>query len=244
MGLTEEERQDIFPFLESLANSTYINFQNIKNTSNTDAILGKLNVTPAGYLKLIYSLTEDYTKRPGNVEMKIRTINNLDFIRASQILTEFGICYMTNNFLTRNLSMSYLMEKKLQSDESFMKKSTIHDVRFGNLFDGDMTYSFIGFPSAITVYMHSPYETMNIARSIGYTAEAYEFEVFSVEIITTASFQTESFISQRGCRFNSESNLTHFNVYTENLCQSECRLNMAVKFCGCIPHFYPNKSEF
>lgn len=114
-------------------------------------------------------------------------------------------------------------------------------VKLGNLFDGDMTYSFIGFPSALTVYVHSPYETMNIARPIGYTAEAYEFEAFSNEIITTEQFRTETFISQRKCRFNSESNLTHYDFYSKNLCLSECRLNLAMKHCGCIPFFYPNQ---
>lgn len=116
-------------------------------------------------------------------------------------------------------------------------------MRFGNLFDGDMSYSFIGFPSAIVIYLHSPYEIMNIARSIAYTNEAFEFEVLSIEIITTKQFRDETFISQRGCRFHSESNLTHFKFYSKLLCQSECRINLAMKHCGCIPYFYPNLGE-
>lgn len=178
----------------------------------------------------------------GTMEQKVRNVNNMEFIRTTQILTEFGICYTTNNLLALNLSTSLLMENKITPVDPFYNKVKLHDVRFGNLFDGDMTYSFIGFPSATTVYLHSPYETMNIARSIGYTSEAYEFEAYSIEIITTTDFK-DTFISQRGCRFHSESNLTHYKVYSKHLCLSECRLNVALDHCGCIPHFYPNDSE-
>lgn len=49
-------------------------------------------------------------------------------------------------------------------------------------------------------------------------------------------------ISQRQCRFTNEANsLSSSPVYSYNICQMECRRNMALQFCGCIPHFYrPN----
>lgn len=243
VGLKDDEKEEFFIFLESLANSTFINFEDIKNTSKTDAILNRLQVKPKDYLRLIYTLTEDLTRKTGNVELKVRNVNNMEFIRATQVLTEYGICYTTNNLLALNLSTALLLENKILPEDPFYKKTRLHDVRFGNLFDGDMTYSFIGFPSAITIYLHSPYETMNIARSIGYTNEAYEFEAYSIEIITTKDFRQDTFISQRGCRFHSESNLTHYKVYSKLLCQSECRLNIAFSHCGCIPYFYPNNCE-
>lgn len=164
----------------------------------------------------------------------------MEFIKATQILTEYGICYSTNNFLALNLSTSMLLEKKIPPDDAYYKKLKLHDVRYGNLFDGEMTYSFIGFQPPITMFMHSPYDTINVARSIGYTQDAFEFETLSIEIITTKDIK-ETFISQRGCRFHWESNLTHYTVYSKNLCMSECRLELAYARCGCIPHFYPNK---
>lgn len=51
-------------------------------------------------------------------------------------------------------------------------------------------------------------------------------------------------VDQRKCRFQHESNLTHFPVYTRNICIQECRLNLVYKLCKCIPHFYPNRSKF
>lgn len=241
--LKPDEKEELFDFLESLANSSYINFENIKSTPRTDEILQRLRIRPENYLTLIYSLTEDLTQRTGNIELKVRNVNNMEFIKTTQILTEYGICYTTNSMLALNLSTALLLENKIWPEDPFYKKTKLHYVRFGNLFDGDMTYSFIGFPSPITIYLHSPYETMNIARSIGYTIEAYEFEAYSIEIITSKQFRDDTFISQRGCRFHSESNLTHYKVYSKLLCLSECRLNVALHHCKCIPHFYPTNRK-
>lgn len=193
---------------------------------------------------MIYGLTDDLTKFEGSLESKVRNVNNLEFIRSIQVLTEYGICYSTNNYLASNLSTSFLLDNKMPTDDVYFKKMNLHDVRYGNLFDGEVTYSFIGYRTPITIFMHSPYETMNVARPMGngYTPVAYEFETLSIEIITTKDFR-ETYISQRGCRFHTESNLTHYAVYSKNLCMSECRLELAYKLCKCIPHFYYNNGE-
>lgn len=241
--MSGDEKEDFFLFLESLANSSYINFHNIKNSSRTDDILKRLRITPSSYLHLIYSLTDDWTQEQINIEQKVRNVNDLAFIKSFQILTEYGICYTTNSLLALNLSTALLMENKILPEDPFYKKLKLYEMRFGNIFEGDITYSFFGFPSAVSIYLHSSYETMNIARSLGYSNEAYELEAYSIEIVTTKQFREDSFISQRGCRFHSESNLTHFKVYSKLLCLSECRLDAAMKLCGCIPHFYPNNSK-
>lgn len=233
-GLNPDEKQEVFEFLESLANSTYINFQNIKHSPNTDKLLKRLKIKPSNYIYTIHNLTKD---------LGVRTVSNLEFIRSTQTLTEYGICYITNNLLTVNLSTYMLLENKLPEEDTFFKKKIVHDVKFGNFFDGDITYSFIGFVSPITMFIHSPYEAMNIARSMGWAKEAYEFEAFSTEIITTKQFRSDTSIEQRGCRFQSESNLTHYKVYSKFLCLSECRLELVYKHCSCIPHFYPNNSN-
>lgn len=243
-NLLNEDKEEFFDFLESLANATYVNFQNIKSSKRIDEILDRLSIEPKNYLSLIYELTEDLTKTEGTLEFKVRNVNNLEFIQVFQILTEYGICYSTNNYLAINLSTSLLLEKKMPTDDPYYKKVKLHRVRYGNLFDGEVTFSFIGFRTAITTFMHSPYETMNVARPVGsgYSHDAFEFETLSIEIITTSDFK-ETFVEQRGCRFHSESNLTHFSVYSKNLCMSECRLELAYRLCKCIPHFYFNERE-
>lgn len=226
-----------------MANSTYINFQDIKDSPTTEEVLSKLKIRPENYATLIFNLTDDLTRTALVYETKVKNVNNLEHIRTTQVLTEYGICYTTNNFLAANFSAPWIIEQKIQEEDPFFRNSKLYNVRFGNLFDGDMTYSFIGFQTAITIFLHSPYEFMNIARSAGYTTEAYEFEAFSIEIITTPDFKSDTSISQRGCRFHTESNLTHFNVYSKGICLQECRLQLAYKHCGCIPHFYPNNSK-
>lgn len=244
-GIKADESEEFFEFLESLANASFVNFHNIKSTPKTDEILQRLNIQPKDYLRLIYDLTEDLTKSEGNLEFKVRNVNNLEFIRVIQVLTEYGICYSTNNYLATNLSTSLLLEKKMPVDDNFYKKVKLHEVRYGNLFDGEVTFSFIGYRTPITIFMHSPYETMNVARPIGngFTMDAYEFETLSIEIITTNDFREDTFISQRGCRFHTESNLTHYPFYSKNLCMSECRLELAYRLCKCIPHVYSNNGE-
>lgn len=91
-------------------------------------------------------------------------------------------------------------------------------------------------------FIHSPHEVMSLSKPFVYSEDAFEFRAYSVEVLAGEDFQKSTTIAQRGCRFLSESNLTHFDVYTKGLCLQECRMKLAYKFCGCIPHFYPNRS--
>ncbi|XP_058449237.1 uncharacterized protein LOC131429203 [Malaya genurostris] len=149
------EQDELFDFVESLANSTYLNFQNIKGSQNIDRILSMLRIYPKDYMTWITNLTEDLTQRD-HQELRVRNQNNLEFIRTLQTLTEYGICYTTNSFIAPNLTTS------------------------------------------------------------------------------------DTSVTQRGCRFHFESNLTHYSIYTKEICRQECRLQLAYHSCGCIPHFYPN----
>lgn len=153
--MTDEEKEEIFVFLESLANSSYFNFDNIKSTEKTDELLKALRIQPSDYLRLIYDLTEDLTRRSSkDIEKKVRNVNDKDYIRSTQILTEYGICYTTNNILALNLSTALMMDNKILPEDPYYKNQTLHDVRYGNLFDGDITYTFIGFTMPITIYLH------------------------------------------------------------------------------------------
>lgn len=114
-------------------------------------------------------------------------------------------------------------------------------VKHGNLFDGHLTYNFNGFNRLITIYLHSPYEVMNIAKSMGTTPDTLEFEVFSTEMLVEPYLQHNTWVIQRKCRFHNESNLQHYPIYTRRLCLAECRWKLMMEKCGCIPHFIPNK---
>lgn len=50
--------------------------------------------------------------------------------------------------------------------------------------------------------------------------------------------------SQRKCRFLEESDLHISPVYSYNLCRMQCRVDQAMRLCGCVPHFYRNKGKW
>ncbi|KDR13715.1 Sodium channel protein Nach [Zootermopsis nevadensis] len=58
-------------------------------------------------------------------------------------------------------------------------------------------------------------------------------------IITYATDDVRNLrVDHRKCRFRDESNLAISDIYSVNLCQSQCRAEMAIRLCGCAPFFY------
>lgn len=47
-------------------------------------------------------------------------------------------------------------------------------------------------------------------------------------------------ISDRGCVFSNEHQLKFFPYYMEENCRIECRMQMNIKTCSCLPYFYYN----
>ncbi len=223
---------EVFLFLESLANSSFFNFNQIKVTDGIENLLESVEIEPKNYMQVIYSLTNDLIKADDLNEFN-DDAEDKNKMSIDQVLTEFGICFSANNILSSNLSTLVLLENKIS-------KSIDSKIMKANLYDGRTTYKFQGYGDFFQIFVHSPYETMNIARpfiSNNLAGVTIEVTVRSAEIITTNDFR-ETTISQRGCRFHSESNLTNFKVYTKNLCMSQCRIDLALEMCQCIPHYY------
>ncbi|XP_063708633.1 uncharacterized protein LOC134837197 [Culicoides brevitarsis] len=242
--IEDEYQDDLYDFLESMANATYATFKNIKNFTKVDEILEQLKITPNLYMKIIAKLTEDLSQED-NFDRKIKNINDLEPISVVRTLTEFGICYTTNSYVSANMSTSFLLSNQFPDMERYYYDvDRIKIVKYGNLFDGHLTYNFNGFQKLITIYLHSPFEVMNVAKSMGTTPDTLEFETFSTEMLAEPHLQENTWVIQRKCRFHNESNLQHFPVYTKRLCLAECRWKLLMEKCGCIPHFIPNKGVF
>lgn len=119
----DEEKEDLYQFFESMANATYATFKNIKNFTTTDVrdyccfmclwltssftwfqeVLKRLQINPNLYMRIIAKLTEDKSQED-TFDQKIKNINNLEPISVVRTLTEFGICYTTNSFVSYNIS--------------------------------------------------------------------------------------------------------------------------------------------
>uniref|UniRef100_A0A1A9WKE7 Uncharacterized protein n=1 Tax=Glossina brevipalpis TaxID=37001 RepID=A0A1A9WKE7_9MUSC len=193
-------------------------------------------------MQLIYNLTGDDTLRfvadiSSSLD-KIHTISGDLIIGTRQILTEYGLCYMTNSKLSEKYSSRYMIEHKLP-DKDIQNSPSYINVKKCNYFENDVNYNVLGFDiSPINVFLHSPFDVMKVDQNLGYTRDSLQLRVTSMETVTEDEFESGADVKRRKCRFQHENNLTHFPIFTRNLCQQECRLNLVFKICKCIPHFY------
>ncbi|ALC39281.1 ppk10 [Drosophila busckii] len=239
-GIREKFKIELWNFLENLANSTYFNFDRIPVYDSIDSTLDQLNIHPEQYMELIYNLTFDGTYEPIE-RQRIHCTDGQIHIGVRQVLTEYGICYLSNSYLSEEYSSRYFIFGLYPEYNKYLHANRFVQVKIGTFFEKDVGFTIMGFDTeAIDTYMHSPFEVMKVDNNFGYTVEGTSYEPESEEITADANLEKEASISQRKCRFYHESNLTHFPIYTRNICQQECRLNLAYKICRCIPHFYPN----
>lgn len=63
----------------------------------------RLLINPSLYMKVLAKLTEDKSQED-IFDNKIKNINDLEPISVVRTLTEFGICYTTNNYVAANMS--------------------------------------------------------------------------------------------------------------------------------------------
>lgn len=148
--ITGERKEQFFDFLEHLANSTYFNFQDIPLHNTVESTLDKLGLKPNKYMELIYNLTDDVTRNP-NEKKRVRTVDNGANIHTRQILTEYGLCYMTNNFLPEEYTSRYLIFGEYPEKNIYEEEAQVRPVQQGSFPDRYIDFNFIGFQPAIDV---------------------------------------------------------------------------------------------
>lgn len=120
------DKDEFNVFIESMANATYESLHLINAPKSIEVyMLGqksktkmenslnkcycsfkqKLNIKPADYMMLIFNLTRDQLRDP--IKWRVRSIRNQEFINSEQVLTEHGICYVSNSLIASNLSAKY-----------------------------------------------------------------------------------------------------------------------------------------
>ena len=102
------------------------------------------------YMHIIYNLTENYLLLSKN-SIRIHAIADLWLVHCQQILTEWGICYSTNNYLIDELSTSNLLYGKKPPKNPYEDTPQFHQTISMNVFDGDGIFSFTGFKGPIEV---------------------------------------------------------------------------------------------
>lgn len=104
-------------------------------------------------MELIYNLTLDYTQL-SDEQYRVRNLFDLEEIHVRQVLTEYGLCYLSNSYLNAKYSAHYLIFGEFSKEEELAKdidKDPGISVLQGNYIDTDINYNFIGFDKAIDV---------------------------------------------------------------------------------------------
>lgn len=66
---------------------------------------------------------------------------------------------------------------------------------------------------------------------------------FSVKQTYTTTDTRQLTIKQRHCAFADEIQLKIDDIYTYTACTRQCRMDIAMELCKCVPHFYLNRNN-
>lgn len=98
------------------------------------------------------------------------------------------------------------------------------------------------------VYIHGAEEIIDIGTELVMT-NSEDGTFIQVYLSVSSSLFTSDAakklnVQQRNCRLINESNLKHSPVYSYTLCRNECRIQLSLKICKCIPHFYRPRGTY
>ncbi|KAI8041888.1 hypothetical protein M5D96_003183 [Drosophila gunungcola] len=181
-GIKGPEKAIFWDFLENLANSTYVNFQNIPQSDQIDQIIKDIGLKPEHYMEVIYNLTVDSTYTPSEVN-RTRCVDGQTFIHVRQVLTEYGLCYLGNSRLGEKYSSRYLIFGKYPEFNKYEHERRLIQYLEGSFFEKDVQYTLMGFSSpALDSYIHSAFEVMKVDTNFGYTTDGVVYDPISKEI--------------------------------------------------------------
>ncbi|RZF49192.1 hypothetical protein LSTR_LSTR012457 [Laodelphax striatellus] len=130
----------------------------------------------------------------------------------------------TKNSFTYTLNYNEIEELE---DEDLQVHMTEHGVCFGYL-------------SKVSEYFNPIPEELPDITSKGENLQQQALKTIGVAALSIYSSQEvyDLNIHQRHCRFLWESDLIISPVYTYNACRMQCRYNLGLRLCGCVPHVY------
>ncbi|GAB0087900.1 uncharacterized protein DMENIID0001_022620 [Sergentomyia squamirostris] len=220
---TDEDRQEFSEFIQKLSRASFENFEDVPMNRTFE-------IESSDYMELIWNLSWSF-----NPDLSSGLGSKLTLVET---ITELGICYSINSRVAVYNSFQY---RKANSWHLIPSSTTVtvHPL------DGEIYAQLINLSTAYEVYFHAAMEIPDISkRRYSFDDAGYAtVELTALEIRTTADARDLS-ISQRRCRFTDEAgSLQHSPVYSLNLCRVECRIQMALELCHCIPHFYRSRTK-
>ncbi|XP_017777841.1 PREDICTED: sodium channel protein Nach-like [Nicrophorus vespilloides] len=153
------------------------------------------------------------------------------------VFTESGYCYSFN-------SRHYELKSPWSDDENppfEMKYIKETDSKWSlkmSVADVDPLYNY-------SIYIHNSDEIPGIESK---PQHIWDYRVdkimFSVKQTYTTEDAKQLSIKQRHCVFEHELKLKIDNLYTYSACTKQCRMDTAIKLCGCVPHFYTSDINY
>ncbi|XP_071050746.1 sodium channel protein Nach [Onthophagus taurus] len=148
------------------------------------------------------------------------------------IFTEIGFCYTFNS---RHYEMNVQRNgsKIINFDKKYIKET---DIKWSLKFNLEPPTN----SSSIPIFIHNSDEVpgLEIKRQHLWTGKVDKIS-FSVKQTYTTEDARQLTTKQRHCVFEDEQKLLIDHIYTFSACTRECRMRNSMKFCNCVPHFYP-----
>ncbi|CAH0729111.1 unnamed protein product, partial [Brenthis ino] len=216
----EEDKEQMKVFIKALANATFENFDTMPKYDG---------IPPEKYLEILLNLSMLF--KP-TLTIGASGIN-LDIVPT---VTEMGVCYAINS----KVAVYNSPEASNRWDIVDSKNSMF----FIHPLDGEVFAQVMNITTSYNAYIHGPLEVPDISTKHQHSKERFYMKLYVTALTVYTSPEAASLsIAQRRCRFQHENILKHNSIYSYTMCRMECRVNLCLKYCNCIPYFYRRIGE-
>ncbi|KAJ8920125.1 hypothetical protein NQ315_011782 [Exocentrus adspersus] len=151
------------------------------------------------------------------------------------VFTENGFCYTFN-------SRHY--EKKVPGREGELPRFNMKYIKETDK-KWSMQFYFRSFDGLYPIYILNSDETAGVDVQPQHVWDtSVDMVAFSVKQTYTTKDTAQLSIKQRRCAFPDEINLKIDDTYSYSGCTRQCRMDRAMKLCGCVPFFYPEVGAY
>ncbi|CAH1373761.1 unnamed protein product [Tenebrio molitor] len=227
------EIKELDEYVNDLLFKTYYTYSSLEKYANGSK---KELVSPDLYVELI-------TRVSGKLETKQQKVKgtlwpkNVDS-NYTRILTEFGLCHSFHSKLAYYFEITNFTREVPQTESDYQSITK-------NYKDEVLTFLQPQVFVKYLVFVTDSHEMIDITSHY-HTGEQTTTALLAFNVIDIISDEAIRDLSpkQRNCKFNDDPHdLKHSPVYTYNLCRIECRINLALKYCNCTPHYYKRNAD-
>ncbi|KAM3965505.1 sodium channel protein Nach [Aphomia sociella] len=200
-----------------------ISLETIENLSPEIKATSEKILYPNDYMEIAIALF----KRVNNDTI---TTNTNTPISVESAMTEMGMC----NVINSNVAIFDDPDKRRSDILKYTKKNIELSI-----YDRDFFTQLYHYNDTYKVYIHSPDETI-LCNTPSYPLKDHGYKTFGMKVWSIRASDQLRYLplADRKCRFFDEPISKRYPIYSYNHCMLECRIQMILKLCNCVPHFY------